>query len=164
MNSAQFYYIHKVLGLTSFIQPKNIRKAYRIHRSSYQQTQFLFFCSHLDTEEKKLLMQKIAQSLGYTNTMIISISDAHHPHIPLLLNNFLTRFMPKGFIIFGYDLASFLIPLNPKYIQNKKILWNKKISGCVLNPLSDFTDSDTSLVQTHKQQAWNLLKQSFFNV
>lgn len=161
MNTEQFYYIHKVLGVSSFIQPKDIRAAYKLHNYLYKNTPFLFFCSHLDSNKKKLLIKKMALSLNYTNTMIIEVLNIHHPHISNLLNNFLTRFVPKGFVIFGYDLASCLDHQSPQYLQNKKILWNNKISGAVLNPLSNFTDSNPSLVKKYKLQAWDILKELY---
>ena len=192
MNTAQFYYIYKALGISSFLQPQKIRSTYRLHYSSGKEINFLFFCHQLNMEQGNTLIQKIAQALGSSEHITVEVLDLQSPHTPFMLKNLLTRFLPKGFVIFGPDLASHLNPKgfdfmnseqaleftkNPSNFSNKvntknplgkiieTISTNKNqkqsISGCVLNALSDFTESDPKKVQERKKQAWKILKQTF---
>ena len=169
MNALQFYYVNTVLGASSVIQPQKIRSAYCLHRSSEKQTNFLFFCNHLNTKEEKELIQKIATAIDHSESMIVEILDMKNTHIPLLLNNFLTRFLPKGFVIFGHDLAFRLARFSSNKTKDKKINWkgviNKNqqhfVPGCVLNTMSDFTGPASLEVRERKKQAWNTLRQTF---
>ncbi len=130
MNTSQFYYAHNVLGISSFLQPQKIRSTYRLYHSSETETEFLFFCQQLysspplsqgpalqgsnkisiNKEKDSSLIQKIAQALRFSNYGIVEILDKQSLHVPYILNNLLTRFCPKGFVIFGPDLASHLNP------------------------------------------------------
>ena len=111
MNASQFYYIHNVLGVSSFLKPQKIRSTYHLHYGSEKEISFLFFCNTLNTESDCRLIQKIAQALHACGYIIAEILDPQSTHVPFMLNNLLTRFRPKGFVIFGPDLA---IHLNPK--------------------------------------------------
>ncbi|MDE0118886.1 MAG: hypothetical protein OXM55_02620, partial [Bdellovibrionales bacterium] len=110
MNGSQFYYAHNVLGISSLLKPQKIRSTYRLHHSSEKEIDFLFFCQQLNTEKDPSLIQKIAQALGFPNYAIVEIRDKQNPYVPYILNNLLTRFCPKGFVIFGPDLAPHLNP------------------------------------------------------
>ena len=105
MNTLQFYYANTVLGVSSVIQPKKIRSAYRLRPHSIEQIDFLFFCDPINKKEDKILIQKIAKAIGSSEYLIAEILDSKNSHIPFMLNNLLTRFLPKGFVIFGNDLS-----------------------------------------------------------
>ena len=84
-----------------------------------------------------------------------------------ILNNLLTRFTPKGFIIFGSDLA---IELTEAYTTGKDsetiaetipINKHQKLSvpACVLPTIQDMTgDPHSPTVRDRKKQAWDTLK------
>ena len=112
MNALQFYYAHTVLGISSFIQPERFRTNYRLRYGSTKRADFLFFCSPLKTKEEKTLIQKIAQALDSSDYIIVEILNTQNSHTPFILNNLLTRFLPRGFVIFGSDLSSHLTEKN----------------------------------------------------
>lgn len=114
MNVLQFYYTHTVLGISSIIQPKKTRTTYRLHCSSAKQTDFLFFCNKLKTKEEKTLIQKIAKALDSSDHIIVEILNTQSSHTSVILGNLLTRFLPRGFVIFGSDLAFHLMGKNNK--------------------------------------------------
>ena len=120
MNTAQFYYIYKALGISSFLQPQKIRSTYRLHYSSGKETDFMFFCNQLNTEKDRLLIQKIAQALGSSEYITVEVLDLQNPHTPFMLKNLLTRFLPKGFVIFGPDLASHLNPKGFDFMNSEQ--------------------------------------------
>ena len=129
MNTSQFYYAHNVLGISSFLKPQKIHSTYRLYNTSEKELEFLFFCQELhpssllsqkqalkgsnksiNTEKNNSLIQKIAQALGSSHYATVEVLDLKSPYLPFVLNNLLTRFVPKGFVIFGSDLASHLKP------------------------------------------------------
>ena len=122
MNTAQFYYIYKALGISSFLQPQKIRSSYRLHYSSGKEINFLFFCHQLNMEQGNTLIQKIAQALGSSEHITVEVLDLQSPHTPFMLKNLLTRFLPKGFVIFGPDLASHLNPKGFDFMNSEQIL------------------------------------------
>ena len=168
MNSLQFYYTHKVLGISSIIQPAWVRSTYRLHDHSEKQVDCLFFCNHLNMKEGKVLIQNIAKAIDSSAYIIVEILDSHNPCVSFIPNNLLTRFQPKGFVIFGGGLAYQLFSDQVRNVHEKitrKIMIGQNqqydIPGCVLSPINELTGSNLPEIQKKKQQAWNTLKQFF---
>lgn len=179
MNALQFYYVNTVLGISSFLQPQEIRSTYRLLYGSTKNPDFLFFCDSLKNNGDKTLIQKISKALGSDQYIIVEILNQHSLLINIVLNNLLTRFLPKCFVIFGPDLGFKLtnknffelkdpsvkqtenIPIKiSKTISIKKNL-QKPVYGCILHPLTHFTGSNLSKVQENKKQAWKILKELY---
>ena len=181
MTAIQLYYVNTVLGISSIIQPQKIRSIYRIHPSSAKSTDFLFFCHQLHTEEEKSLIQKIGKTLSpYENRIVeiladptekptekkeLSLNTAHSEStLNKVMKNLLTRFLPKGFIVFGSDLAIHLTSTKnttEKIVETVPISHhqNQSIPGCVLHSIHDMVDSPNSTeTQERKKQTWNNLK------
>ncbi len=161
MNALQFYYVRTVLGVSSVIQPEALRSVYRLLNNSTTKADFLFFCDPVKSVEEKHLIQKMAKAIGSSQALILEVLNQTHLE-KAMLDNLLTRFLPRGFVIFGANLGYSLI--NKKITQAVSINAKETLSvpGCVLNPLSDFTGKDSLKIQNTKQQAWNLLRQTFF--
>ena len=170
MNALQFYYAHTVLGISSFILPQKSRNIYRLHQSSKKQVDFIFFCDSLHTKENKELIKKIAQALNSSDYIIVEILQSQSTSIPSIIKNLLTRFLPKGFIVFGSELAPHL---TAKDNILKRISWkisetisinknqNQSIPGCVLDTIKALTGPHSSEIQERKKQAWNRLRTVF---
>ena len=183
MNVTQFYYMNTVLGISSIIKPPNLRSIYHLHPSLEKQSDFLFFCHTLHTKEEKNLIQKIGKIFSPFKIQIVEIfteSIQKHPKkkevslnmkpfaLPLknIINSLLTRTLPKGFIIFGSDLAAHLITTYTEkkigtitetiYINHHQ---KNTLPGCVIHTVSDMTgDSITTKIQERKKQTWDILK------
>ena len=177
MTAIQLYYVNTVLRISSIIQPQEIRSIYRLHSSSAKQTDFLFFCHQLHTEEEKSLIQKIGKTLSpYENRIVEILSDptdkkdlsssATYSESTLnkVMKNLLTRFLPKGFIIFGSDLAIHLTATKKtteKIVETIHISNYQKqsIPGCVLYSVRDMIGTPNSAkIQERKKQTWDILK------
>ena len=160
MNALQFYYVRTVLGVSSVIQPEVLRSVYRLLNNSAGKADFLFFCDPVKSVEEKHLIQKMAKAIGSSKELILEVLNQTHSE-KAMLDNLLTRFLPRGFVIFGANLGYSLI--NKKITRPVSISRQETLSipGCVLNPLSDFTGKDSLKIQNTKQQAWNLLKKTF---
>ena len=183
MNMIQFYYINTVLGISSIIKPQKLRSIYHLHPSLKKQPDFLFFCHPLHTKEEKNLIQKIGKTFHPCEIQIVeiftdltkqqprkkepSLNTAPY-EFPLrsTINSLLTRTLPKGFIIFGSDLAT---RLTTTYTEKKigpiteaihiNSHQKKTISGCVIHTVSDMTENpDSTKTQERKKQTWNTLK------
>ncbi len=177
MTAIQLYYVNTVLGISSIIQPREIRSIYRIHPSSTKPTDFLFFCHQLHTEEEKKLIQKIGKTLSpYENRIVEILTDPIEKRelvsntaysestLNKVMKNLLTRFLPKGFIIFGSDLAIHLTSTKKtteKVVETIPISNHQEqsIPGCVLHSVRDMVGSPNSAkIQERKKQTWNNLK------
>ena len=167
MNTLQFYYTHTVLGVSSVLQPKGIRDSYRLHPSCARKAGFLFFCDQIQGKEGKQLIQKIAGAMGLSEYLILEIINPQNPHTPFILNNFLSRFRPKGFVVFGLELARRLMqnPL-PAEEDSSLLKWQVSQKGqtfftvpaCLLDTLSAFIGPDSPHLRKKKESAWNRLK------
>ena len=183
MNVLQFYYINTVFGVSSIIQPQKLRSVYYLHPSLEKQTDFLFFCHPLHTKKEKELIQKIGKTLSPYKIQILEILAnstkqqqtkkeflSNPPTSKSILkntvNSLLTRTLPKGFIIFGSDLATHL---TATYTEKKtgtiaetihiNSYQKKSIPGCVIHKLSDMLgDTNSTKIQERKKQTWNTLK------
>lgn len=175
MNALQFYYTYTVLGINSFIPPQKVRNLYCLHHSSKKQADFMFFCSPLHTRKKKELIQKIAQALGSSDYIIVEVLQTQNTSISSIMDNLLTRFLPRGFIIFGSALAfqlaskrneSTLDPLEKTSWHITEVIslnktQNQIIPGCILDTINDLTGPQSSEMQERKKQAWNRLRNVF---
>lgn len=132
MNTLQFYYVHTVLGVSSVIQPKAVRSVYRLLNNSTKKADFLFFCSPVKSLEEKKLIQKMARAIGSSQELILEILN-QSINTESVLDNLFTRFLPKGFVIFGESLSHYLI--------GKEFLLNTVSNSTV----SDSTVSDPKL-------------------
>ena len=169
MNSLQFYYLQEVFNISFVIRPQKNRDLYRLRPLCPKRADLLFFCSTLKTEEEKSLVQKIANSLTFY-PVIVEIRDPQNPGARLVLNNLITRFLPKGFVIFGAELANQLREkTNAHKNQTEKISETALISkdrhalipGLVLNPIRDFTGENQAQTRALKQKAWDILREAF---
>ena len=186
VNTLQFYYADRVLGLSSLIKPRNIRDSYRLHPSKSRRADFLFFCEQMKTKEDKALIQKIASAMELSEYFILEILNPQNPHTPFILNNFLARFRPKGFAVFGPELAARLrgrpnssTSGTPKQVSaeegkegrpnssapglfKQEVALSENLSlsipGCVLDKVSAFTGPDSPDLRKRKQSAWKILK------
>ena len=162
MNINQFYYTNKVLGISSFICPKHLRSTYSLDTTHYsylsdnniQKKTILYFTESLNTEDK-IIIQKINQALNQPDYILIEIKDLKSQSS--LFENLLTRFSPKGFVIFGPQLASHLITANKTFGKINYQYDNKNIDGCVLSEVKAY-QGDTPEVQKKKQEGWLHLK------
>lgn len=177
MNALQFYYANTVLGVSSFIQPQKIRTSYRLIYSPTKEPDLLFFCNSMENnKEYKTLIKKMAKALDSDKYMIVEILNPKKRHIPYILKNLLSRFLPKSFIIFNPNSdfpatdkthstkSSENHLLSPLKIRIKIPLGNRQhhsIQGCLLNPIKDFIGPDSTKVHQNKKQAWNLLKEIY---
>ena len=171
MNTSRFHYIHRVLGISSFIAPQKIHNLYRLHYSLKKQINFIFFCGPLHTRAHKELIKKIAQALNSSDYIIVEILQTQNPSIPSIINNLLTRFLPtKGFVIFGSDLASHLMDKENTFKKNSWEITetisinknqNQPIDGCVVDTIDSLTGPHSTETQERKKQAWNKLKTTF---
>ena len=110
MHTLPFYYVREVLGVKTALKPHALRTVYNLSRPLAQQTDFLFFCDTLKTPEAKSLVKNIVKALKAEEEQVAEILDLHSLHLTFLLTNLLTRFQPKGFVVFGKELAEKLIP------------------------------------------------------
>ena len=85
-----------------------------------------------------------------------------------ILDNLLTRILPKGFVIFGQSLSQYLIGnragnLDRKISRSLFLSTQETLSvpGCVLSPLNNFMGLNSAEVQKTKQHAWAILKKVF---
>ncbi len=121
------------------------------------------------------MIQKIAGAIGSSRRLILEILNPQNPHTAFILNNFLIRFQPKGFVVFGMDLARRLIK-NPlpapntegfntadSFLLKREIRISKNktftVPACVLDKVSAFTGPDLPNLRKKKQSAWNTLQQ-----
>ncbi len=170
MNAGQFYYVHNVLGVSTVIQPEGVRSAYRLHNNSIEKPDFIFFCEQIKTVEDKILIQKIAKAIGSSRELIIEVLNRSGfiSKNGTILDNLLTRILPKGFVIFGQSLSQYLIGNRAGNSDGKisRLLFlstqeTLSVPGCVLSPLNNFTGLNSAEVQKTKQHAWTILKKVF---
>ena len=167
MNSLQFYYVKKVLGLSSIIQTQDRRLTYRLHNSLGKKINFLFFCNNLPNKNKELI-QKMAQAIGVFDYAIVEILEEKNPRLPLIFKNLLTRFPAKGGVIFGQKLACKMLDdkscnayEGSKYTISLSSHQEQKIPLCVFDDISKFMGPNLSKIKERKKQAWTGLKLAF---
>ena len=161
MNINQFYYVNKVLGISSLLRPEHLRFIYSLDATQYsymltssaQKKTILYFTESLNVEDK-IIIQKINQALKHPDYILIEIKDLKFKFS--LFENLLTRFSPQGFVIFGSQLAEYLI--NTTNETFGKIHYaNKNISGCILSEVKNY-QGDSLDVKKRKQEGWSHLK------
>jgi len=170
MNALQFYYINEVLGIESVMQPKKVQSFYRIYRSSISGTpEYFFFVSRTGEKELKLI-RNMAKAIDVKEYMVIEIIDLNNSPGVLPFNNLLTRFLPKGFVIFGPELASHFNNINIKKVpmiskQSVSICKNisKDIPGVILYNIPDLMDGEPKIIQQRKQESWIVLQKTFLH-
>ena len=153
MNINQFYYAHKVLGITSLVRPKSAacildRTHYHPLLAHKQQKIMLYFTGVLSSEDK-FIIQKINQALGQPGYILVEVLKYTQLH--LLFKNLLIRFSPRGFVLFGSQLTQSLIKTNTTF--GKIYHADTNISGCILSELKIYRD-DSLDVQKRKSEAW----------
>ena len=159
MNVNQFYYVNKVLGISSFLRPEHstysldIKHYSSTSTSSTQKKTILYFTESLDTEGKTII-QKINQALKQPDYIIIEVKTTKY--LSSLFENLLSRFSPTGFVVFGSPLAKSLMRTNTfgkiNYSQN-----NRNINGCILSEVKTYQGHSEN-VQKRKQEGWEHLK------
>ncbi len=167
IDRSQFYYASEVLGVSDIIKPRELHSIYRLQGRS-KHSSFLFFCNQMKGEENLKMMRKMQEALEQKESQIVEISNVEHPYTrSYLFNNLLTRFYPRGFVIFGTHLAERLTGKSQAIgkisypLPVKESGQSPLIPGCVLKPISEFMNSDPHLVIEVKKQAWKQLKLAF---
>ena len=168
MNPLQFYYIQEVLGVQTGIKPSELRSAYRLSRPVARQTDFLFVCDRLKTAKEKSLVKNIAKALKAEEEQVVEILDRQHQQNSVLLQNLLARLCPKGFVIFGQELAEKLISSSklskpfPYSLSIPATPYSQAlILGCVIHSISQMSDLDPTEGQANKQKTWQVLHKTF---
>ena len=153
MNINQFYYAHKVLGISSLVRPKS--SAFILDKTHYhplladkQQKIMLYFTGVLSNEDK-VIIQKINQALGQPSYILIEVLK--YTQIHSLFKNLLVRFSPRGFVIFDSQLTQSLIKTNTTF--GKIYHADTNTNGCTLSELKAYR-GDSPDVQKRKSEAW----------